>query len=221
MIKPGEPWGSPTTADPDLEFAGPDAALARAVTAAAGALVRFWPDRTSDLARAIGVAPGLPSVPGGTELPVDAIRLTGGAEHRLACNMSVLGPPPDRLGWSAPSAALEVVVNGEPWFSGRATTVVIATGQFLRGHDLVPRGHPGDGRIEVQVYALERRERRGMRARLATGAHLPHPRISSRTGRRVEVRSSRELALEIDGEAAPPVTELTAEVVPAAYRLLI
>ena len=50
----------------------------------------------------------------------------------------------------------EIEVDGQPWFAGSATTVVIANGQFLRGADIVPRGHPGDGRLEVQVYELRR-----------------------------------------------------------------
>ena len=40
------------------------------------------------------------------------------------------------------------------WFSERATTVVVLVGQYLRGADVSPRGHPGDGAAEVQVYAM-------------------------------------------------------------------
>ena len=36
-----------------------------------------------------------------------------------------------------------MLLDGRPWFAGPATTVVIAIGQFLRGLDVVPRGHPG------------------------------------------------------------------------------
>ena len=99
--------------------------------------------------------------------------------------------------------------------------MVIANGQFLRGLDVVPRGHPGDGKAEVQVYELERRERRAMRARLATGAHLPHPRIRSRTAREVEVRGASPLALEVDGVTRSPISDVRVAVVPAAFRLLV
>ena len=67
-------------------------------------------------------------------------------------------------------------------FHGPCTTVVIATGQFRHGLDLVPRGHPGDGRAEVQIYAVPGRERRELRVRLATGTHVPHPKITQRPG---------------------------------------
>jgi diacylglycerol kinase family enzyme len=135
--------------------------------------------------------------------------------------MCVVGTAPDRLRWSSTAFAVEVVVDGKEWFTGPATTVVIANGQFLRGLDVVPRGHPGDGKAEVQVYELERRERRSLRARLATGAHLPHPRIRSRTARDVEVRGASPLALEVDGVARTPISGVRVAVVPAAFRLLV
>src|SRR6185436_13282717 len=114
---------------------------------------------------------GVGGKPPTAELPLDALRLPDG----LACNLVIAGTAPDRLGWATGEAAIEVAVDGDPWFAGQATTVVVANGQFLRGADLVPRGHPGDGRAEVQVYALTRRARRPMRRRLPTGTHVPHP----------------------------------------------
>ena len=80
--------------------------------------------------------------------------------------------------------------------------MVVATGQWLRGLDLVPRGHPGDGKAEVQVYRLRRPERRAMRRRLATGTHVPHPRIVTRTAVEIEIRAHRALPVEIDGREA-------------------
>ena len=216
-LGPGEPWGSPASAPPDLEVEGGDRALAGAVAGRAGALVRFRPDATSDLARAVGLRPGADPPPPATEVPVDAIRTT----HGLACNAVVVGVPPDRLRWTTPAHDLEVTVDGEPWFTGPATTLVIANGQFLRGVDLVPRGHPGDGRLEVQIYTLRRGERRAMRRRLATGCHVPHTRIRTRAARTVAVQTPRPVALEVDGEGQPAVRELRAEVVPGAFRLLV
>jgi hypothetical protein len=225
VIRPGEPWGSPTSSSPDVEVTGSDGALARAVAAAPGSLIRFVPDASSDVARAVGLRPG-PTATVHTELPMDALsvnvsgRTTPGAAMR-ACNMCVFGTAPDRLRWWSPSVELHVEIDGRPWFSGRATTLVVAIGQFLRGLDVVPRGHPGDGKAEVQVYELRRNERRLMRARLTAGSHLPHPRIRSRTATRVEVRAGRPAALEADGEGHPAADHASLEVVSGAYRLLI
>ena len=151
-------------------------------------------------------------------LPVDALVLDDGS---LSLNLCVLGVAPDRLRWSTAAHDVEVLLDGRPWFAGRATTVVVASGQFLRGNDLVPRGHPGDGKAEIQVYELRRGERRAMRARLPTGAHLPHPRIRSRTAGSVEVRGPTPLALEVDGEVRTPVSGLRIRVEPGAFRLLL
>jgi len=226
VIRPGEPWGSPTSSSPDIEVTGGDAALARAVAAAPGALVRFVPDAESDVARAVGLRPAAPAVGAAAhiELPMDALSVSTSdraAGPTLACNACIFGTPPDRLRWSSPAFDLAVEVDGRTWFSGRATTLVVAIGQFVRGLDLVPRGHPGDGKAEIQVYELARGERRLLRRRLAAGTHLPHPRIRSRSAAGLEVRAGRILAFEVDGEPCPPAAGAALAVVPGAYRLLI
>ncbi len=240
MIRPGHDWGTAADGAPDVEVAGDDTDLAAAVAAHSCALIRFSPSPRSDLARAVGLdprrnessdaSPGPPLGPSSDEspdesgpgagfaLPLDALRLGDGA---LCVNMAVSGTPPDRLRRLSRRVFVTVVVDGTPWFSGRATTVVIATGEFLRGRDVVPRGHPGDGRAEIQVYAAEPGERAGMRARLGTGTHVPHPRIAQRVGRRIEVRWARPRPLEIDGRAHSGVAVCTFETLPAAYRLLL
>ena len=216
MIRPGEEWGSPTESPPDLDVSGSDAALADAFGGAPGALIRFIPNPTSDLARAVGLGRGQPR---GHALPLDALELGDGT---LAVNMCIFGTPPDRLRRSSPQLELEIQLDGRPWFAGSATTVVIAIGQFLRGLDVVPRGHPGDGRAEIQVYELGRSERRPMRARLATGGHVPHPRIHQRAASVIGVRASPGAPCEVDGVARPEVTTpITIRVLPGAYRLLV
>jgi hypothetical protein len=217
MIKPGEEWGSPSTGPPDFDVAGDDAALARAVAAHEGALIRFRPSASSDFARAVGLEPGSHTEPT-TEVPVDALLVDG----TLAVNMVIAGIAPDRLRWFHAAGPTEVVVDGRQLFSGDATTVVIANGQFLRGRDVVPRGHPGDGRIEIQVYAVPPRERSALRRRLANGTHLPHPAIVTGSGRRVELVRTPSGRADIDGRSVRRrPAGATIEVAPAAYRLLV
>jgi hypothetical protein len=215
VIRPGEEWGSPSASPPDLDVSGSDAALARAVAGSPGALVRFDPDATSDLARAVGLGAGDVL---GTALSLDLLALADGTP---AANMCIVGTPPDRLRWGSPSFDLEVALDGRSWFAGRATTAVVAIGQFLRGSDVVPRGHPGDGKAEIQVYELGRRERRAMRARLPAGAHLPHPRIRQRSAHTIRLRAVPAASCEVDGAPRAPVTDLDIEVHPGAYRLLV
>ncbi|HEY5173747.1 MAG TPA: hypothetical protein VIK54_18630 [Acidimicrobiia bacterium] len=223
MIKPGEPWGRPATAAADLETSGGDADLAAAVSGRPGILVRFRPDPSSDLARAVGLADDR-SVERGIEVPLDVLRIDAApaaVDMPVAVNMIVVGTPPEVLGRFARRFGANVRVDTKPVFHGPCTTVVISTGQFRRGLDLVPRGHPGDGRAEVQIYAVPARERRALRARLATGTHVPHPEIAQRTATRVRISVDRRVPIEIDGRPVPRADLLEITVVPSAYRLLL
>lgn len=216
-MKPGDPWGEPVSEVPDLEVTGGDPDLAAVLDTHQGALVRFLAAPGSDLARAVGISAA--ADPGGLAAPIDALLVEPGG---YAVNGVVLGPAPGSIRATTPSAEVRVLVNGREVAAGRATTVVIANGQFFDGLDVVPRGHPGDGRVEVQVYALRRGERRAMRSRLPQGVHLPHPRITTASGRTVAVHiQGAGLPCTIDGIAHGSVTELTATVIPGALRLVL
>jgi hypothetical protein len=220
-LRPGEPWGHAASGPPDVEVAGDDGDLAAVAASHPGALVRYRPSPRSDLARALGLAP---DGAGTTEVALDALAIDpdeAAVNAVDAVNVVVLGPPPDRLRWTARASHVTVRVDGRAWFSGRATTVVVANGQFLRGTDIVPRGHPGDGWAEVQVYALARRARRGMRRRLPTGTHVPHPAVRSGRARRVDIEVARPLPVEVDGRPQGRKGRLVVTLVPAAIRLLV
>jgi YegS C-terminal NAD kinase beta sandwich-like domain len=219
MIEKGEEWGSPATSPPDHEITGDDRVLAAYVTHSPGRRVRFRPTPDSDLARAVGLDAGSDDASAsGTELAMDALVLDDGT---VAVNMAILGTAPDRLTRRSRQHEVEISVDGNLWFAGAATTVVVAVGQWLRGLDLIPRGHPGDGRVEVQAYQLRASERAEMRRRLAAGTHLPHPRILTRTARSVDILATVPMPLEVDGENRAPVTQLVARVKANAYRLLV
>jgi hypothetical protein len=212
-VRRGAEWAVPAAGVPDVDVRGSDVALAGVVAVHPGALVAFSPVG-SDLARAIGLAE---HPVGEREVTLDALLVDG----EMAVNMAVVATPPGRLRRVTRRRPIDVRVDGRVVFSGRATTVVVATGQFHRGLDLVPGGHPGDGRLEVQVYALAPPERAPMRRRLATGSHLPHPRIVTAGGRRVEVALGRRAALDVDGVRRPPVSRLSVDLVPGAYRIAL
>jgi hypothetical protein len=217
-LRHGEPWGHAASGPPDIEVAGDDSDLVAVAASHPAALVRYRPSPRSDLGRALGLGP---DGAGTTEVAIDALAIDPDDGAVDAVNVVVLGPPPDRLRWTARASHITVRVDGRAWFSGRATTVVVANGQFLRGTDLVPRGHPGDGWAEVQVYALSRRARRAMRRRLPTGTHVPHPGVRSGRARRVEIEVVRPLPVEVDGRPQSRTGRLVVTLVPAAIRLLV
>jgi hypothetical protein len=215
VIRPGDPWGEPAAGPPDATGAGSDHDLAALAAAHRGARLRFEPDERCELARAVGLTTAAAGV---TDLPVDALDLDDGG---LAVNMVVAGVAPDRLrAWSR-ARPVTVRVDGRLVHDGPATTVVVANGQFRRGADLVPRGHPGDGRLEVQVYALGAGERAAMRRRLPGGGHLPHPRITTARGRQAQIRWAAPAPVEVDGTAGPRRAALDVTVRSPAFVLLV
>jgi hypothetical protein len=221
-VRRNEPWGSPATGLPEREVTGGDADLAGVVVPGAPApLVWFRPGDEADLARAVGLA-ALPE-PGPTELALDAllVRTEPPTSPSVAINAVVVGEAPDRTRLARRRRSVHVAVNDRAVWSGVATGVLVANGQFLRGADVVPRGHPGDGRLEVQVYALRPGERRAMRRRLRNGIHVPHPRILERGGRRVEIVACGPRPLEIDGVQVGSVTTVRVDVLPGAVRILV
>ena len=219
MVEKGEPWERPSSEPASWTVEGDDAALAAAVRGQPGARVGFRPDPASDLARALGIhAAGA----GGLELAVDGLRVTADDRELFAVNMVVVGTAPDRAGWFTGAPELRVEVDGRVVHDASATAVVVASGQYLRGLDVVPRGHPGDGRAEVQVYAVSRGQRAGVRSRLPQGVHLPHPDITQTSGRRIDVvAEQRPVGLEIDGVPAPTATRVQVELVPEAFLIVV
>jgi hypothetical protein len=198
---------------------GGDADLAHALAGStAGALVAFSPSPDSDVARAVGLQAGAP--PQGLALPMDVLELEDGT---LCVNALVLGKAPDHVRWRDRSFGVKLRLEGR--VSGMdiadATGVVVATGQWIRGFDMVPRGHPGDGKAEIHIYRIRRADRKAMRLRLPTGTHLPHPGIVCRTAVQLAIDTGRSVPVEIDGRPVAATTTLRATVIPARYRLLI
>jgi hypothetical protein len=213
-MRPGDAWGAPAAGDADVEGAGGDAELAAIARDHPGARVRFVPDDGCDLARAVGL---IGRSAGEWEVPVDVL----GVGDLIAANMLTLGVPPDRLHRWSRSVAVTATLDDRPFFTGSATSIVVANGQYLRGADVVPRGHPGDGRLEVQVYARAAGERASMRRRLTGGTHVPHPRITTGSGRRVEIHLDPCVPAAIDGRPGPRRATWRVAVVPGALRLLV
>lgn len=220
-LRPGQSWGAETSDPPDLEVSGPDQRLGEVLASGvADPLVRFLATTDSDLALAVGLVAG--AAPTGLALPLDALEIVGdGGLRTVAVNSIVVGIAPDRLrSWHRP-AALSVDIDGASVDAAKATSLVVMNGQYLRRLDVSPRGHPGDGVAEAQLYALPPGARRAMRSRLATGAHVPHPAITIRKARRLVVRAARPVPLEIDAQPAGRITELSITLRSAAYRLLV
>jgi len=73
----------------------------------------------------------------------------------------------------------------------------------------------------VQAYAPTVGESRAVRERLATGTHVPHPRIAQASGRRVEVELGRPSSVELDGVDRGRASFVVVEVVPGACSIVL
>lgn len=213
VIRPGETWGTAARGPADVTVCGGDLELAAAVAERPGGLFAFVPDETSDLARAVGLPPGA-EASGTFEVPLDALAVDADGHALLAVNMVLAGAHPDAMRWW--TAPVDVALGGGPVLG-----VVAAVGQFRAGLDLVPRGHPGDGAMEIHEYRLARSERAAMRRRLRTGTHVPHPRITTRRAHELVLTGARPFPVEVDGRRSGRVRHLRVTLVPAAYRLLL
>lgn len=218
-------WAAPDGGGPvQLVVRGAEVDLAGAVAARPGATVRWRPSSSEGLARTLGLDPQ--ADPGaGVTVPIDGMEVRCGTGERggegFAVGHVVVGVRPDRLrAWHRPRT-LRVRVDGRERFAGRAVAVVIANAEFLGSADVAPGAHPGDGLLEVQVYALRPGERAAMRRRLRTATHLPHPRIVTARGREVEVRGARPCPWRADGIGRGRAAWLRARVRPAAFRLAL
>jgi len=215
---------------PELEpilVIGDDAELGRAVTRAPGGIYLFQPDRSSDLARNLGirstVGENKSSSADSKALSMDALLIsddTSPTKNLTAVNMIISGTAPDRLRWWSRSRPVTVTIDGKEIYAGHAAGVAIATGQFMRGLDLFPRGHPGDGKIEVQIIHIRRSQRRKLRTRLAAGTHVPHPEILERSGREVVVAWAQPNRQEIDGQTRKSAAIVAINVWPEAYWIV-
>ena len=229
MNRPNETWSdvSSKTAVDGFRVVGHDATLAQAAQQSPGSVIEFIPGIDSDLALGLGfslsgatstelIEPAHQLVP---LVSMDALEVSRGGKHTLAVNMVISGVLPDRGRWWHRRRWLSVFVDGKIIFSGRATTVTAANGQFFHGLDLIPRGHPGDSCIEVQILALPVGQRKAFKRRLATGTHVPHPGVIEGRGRRVEVSWRGRRSLNIDGRDQDLEDSIVVDVRPNAYRL--
>ena len=92
------------------------------------------------------------------------------------------------------------LVARRSWWWGRVVGAFSA--EFLGDWDVVPRSHPGDGRVEVLDVSMPTAQRWAARARLRTGSHLPHPGITVRSAREWSGSFHRPVGVWLDGQAA-------------------
>jgi hypothetical protein len=105
------------------------------------------------------------------------------------------------------------------WWRGRVLAVMNA--EFIGAWDVAPRSHPNDGVVDVLDGDPSLSDRWKARARLPTGAHVPHPSISQTRAKRFEATLAPRTRVWLDGDALGPVRHLRLTVEPDALVVVV
>ena len=205
-IRPGEAWGTVGPRPDGLAVLRDDAALGEWLAARdlrpGSATAHVVGVERGDLARTVGGSSG-----GGEarRYPMDALRV-----HVRTADGET----------DTTVAAAHVAVRRRWW---RGALWLIGNAEYVRGHDVFPRGHPNDGIAELLEVdaAMPPRARHEARRRARLGTHLPHPQLHLRRGRELRIEPGRALGVWVDGRRWRRATEVTVEVIADAYTLVV
>jgi len=202
-IRKGEDWGEAGRLDEDGPVVSTNAELRSVVSQAmrAGEPLRDIGLVGGDLAATLG-SPGrrdrLYSADAQRlHVDVGSVMLNGGERHWFLSHM----------------------VARRSWWFGRL--VLVANASWMGTWNIAPRAHPGDGRLDLFDTAMSPAQRWQGRRRLPHGGHVPHPDVSTRRVKHVELVFTRPLTIHLDGEAVGSATELTVECAPGALTVVI
>ena len=209
-IERGVEWGSAGTLGPDDPVAETDAALRSIVEP----LVLASIDGHGALSGGPVVRVGL--------LGGDLCRTVGGRgdARRLYSDGQVL--PCDavllELDGRRVVAVAHAVARRSRWF-GRVIALMNATA--YGSWDVAPRGHPGDGRVDIVDANLSFGDRWRARQRLPLGTHVPHPDIDIRRAASVDLQVDGRLTVEVDRVVEGRPKRIEAWVCPDAFEAVV
>ena len=99
--------------------------------------------------------------------------------------------------------------------------VAALNAQWRGSWNLAPKGHPNDGVLDVFEARLGLADRLKVRARLASGMHLPHPGITQRRVPAAQFEFARPIAVELDAEGVGRARTLSVRVEPDAVKVIV
>ncbi|NUT08258.1 MAG: diacylglycerol kinase family lipid kinase [Hamadaea sp.] len=119
------------------------------------------------------------------------------------------------------AVGVRVEVDGEEWFTGKTTCVLIGNvGEITGGIRAFPDARPDDGRLQVGVTTAEGAlEWARTMGRMAVDRSDRSPFVQVTAGRRIRVRFDQRLRFELDGGARDRKRTLKAKVVPGALLI--
>jgi diacylglycerol kinase (ATP) len=118
---------------------------------------------------------------------------------------------------------LRVRVDGEKWFDGDASCVLIGNvGKLFGGVTAFEHARPDDGRLELGVVTADGiwQWARAL-ARTASGHADKSPFVQTTSGRAFDIRLRHPVPYELDGGEREPVKRLKVAVVPEAITVCV
>jgi diacylglycerol kinase (ATP) len=227
---------------------GGDGTVQRCVDALAGtgAALAILPAGTANLlASNLGVPKDLEAAVDvglfGTRRPLDVGRVNGerfavmaGAGFDAAMIRDASGAMKDRVGrlaylWTGaralrrPARPTRVEVDGQKWFTGESSCVLIANvGTISGGITAFPQAEPDDGRLDIGVVTAS-----GMLqwvrvlGRMAAGQAQRSPLVTTTSGTAIDIRFDTKTVYELDGGDRPKTKRLKVRVEPSAIRVCV
>ncbi|MHB1138015.1 MAG: diacylglycerol kinase family protein [Microthrixaceae bacterium] len=198
-IRRGASWGAPGSLPADAPVLEDDRSAAAVLQAAydAGEALPVIGLVGGDLHRTMGSPRH------------DAAALREGRGMRFPIDLGLLEPDPgsdsdaDPGSVHRPGARLflahlvaRTTTSGGLW---RGRTVVVMNAAFVGTANLGPRAHPNDGRLDVTDGSLGWTDRRAARRRAPSGAHVPHPALTERRVRSLDIGATTPMQLVLDG----------------------
>ena len=119
--------------------------------------------------------------------------------------------------------AMKIRVDGEPWFDGEASCVLVANvSSIVGGLSPFERAQPDDGVLEVGVVEAEGAiQWARVFGRMAVGRIDSSPFTRSTSARRVEVKAKSPIDWELDGGHRGTAKKLKVRVLPGAARICV
>lgn len=115
----------------------------------------------------------------------------------------------------------KISVDGEEWFEGRTTMVLVGNfGEISGGLEVFPDAEPDDGLLDIAVMsASSLREWASIAWRLVRGRDQRVDLARRAQGRHIVVEHDEARTYELDGEDRDPATRLEFDIEPAAITV--